>query len=73
MATVAERVQLDDITVQARQVRFGRALLTVFAAVFFTVGWVVGRAFLAVAWCAVAVKVGWQAGRAPGGLARTHQ
>lgn len=66
MTSIAERVQLDDITAQARQVRFGRLLLTFLAAVFFAIGWVTGRAFLALAWCGVAIRVGWQAGAARG-------
>jgi uncharacterized membrane protein YciS (DUF1049 family) len=71
VTTVAERIQLDDITAQARQVRFGRVLLTVLAAVFFAIGWAIGRVFLALVWCGVAVKVGWQAGAARGGPAQT--
>jgi uncharacterized membrane protein YciS (DUF1049 family) len=66
VTSIAERVQLDDITERAHQVRFGRMLLTVLAAVFFAIGWTVGRVFFALAWCGVAVKVGFQAGRAHG-------
>jgi uncharacterized membrane protein YciS (DUF1049 family) len=66
VTSIAERVQLDDITAQARQVRFGRLLLTVLAAVFFAIGWTFGRVFYGLAWCGVAVKVGFQAGRAHG-------
>jgi hypothetical protein len=66
VTTVAERVQLDDITAQAQQVRFGRMLATVLAAVFFAFGWAFGRVFYALAWCGVAVRVGFQAGRAHG-------
>jgi uncharacterized membrane protein len=66
VTTVADRVQLDEISVQAHQVHLGRALLTVFAAVFFAFGWAFGRVFYVLAWCGVAVKVGWQAGRAHG-------
>jgi hypothetical protein len=63
VTTITQRVALDQITREARQVRFGRVLLAVFAAVFFAVGWCAGRSVLAVAWCAVAVRVGWQEGR----------
>jgi hypothetical protein len=73
VTSIAERVQLDDITERAHQVRFGRVLLTVLAAVFFAIGWTAGRFFLALAWCGVAVKVGWQAGRSAGGPARTDR
>jgi hypothetical protein len=71
VTSIAERVP--EISEQAAQVRFSRLLLTVFAAVFFAIGWVAGRFFLAVAWCGVAVKVGWQAGRSAGGPARTDR
>ena len=60
---VLERVPVDRISVEARQVHVGRVLLTVFAALFFAVGWAAGKAVLAVAWCGVAVKVGWQEAR----------
>jgi hypothetical protein len=73
VTSIAERVPLDQITRQARDVRFGRVLLTVLAAVFFGIGWAVGRFFYALAWCAVAVRVGWQAGAARGGPARTDR
>jgi hypothetical protein len=63
VTTITQRMPLDEITRQARQVRFGRVLLTVLAAVFFGIGWLVARLFLAVAWCAVAVRTGWQEGR----------
>jgi hypothetical protein len=59
-------VPVDRISAEAHQVRFGRLLLTVFAAVFFAIGWTVGRVFFGLAWCGVAVKVGFQAGRAHG-------
>jgi hypothetical protein len=71
VAAITQRVPLDEITAQARQVRFGHLLLTMFAAVFFGLGWVAGRVFLGVVWCAVAVKVGYQAGAARGGPAGT--
>ena len=71
MTAITQRIELDEITAQARQVRFGRLLLTLFAALFFGLGWCAGRFFLGVAWCAIAVRVGWQAGAARGGPART--
>ena len=60
---VLERVPVDRINAQARDVHLGRVLLTVFAALFFAVGWTAAKAWLAVAWCGVAVKVGWQEAR----------
>jgi hypothetical protein len=61
--TVFERVPVDRINAEARQVHLGRLLLTVLAAFFFALGWVVAKTFLALAWCGVAVKVGWQEAR----------
>jgi hypothetical protein len=59
--TVAlERVSVQDITEQAKQVRIGQVLLTVFAAVLFAVGWIPAKLCLAVVWACLAVKVGWQ-------------
>lgn len=65
MTTVLERVPVDRITTQARQVRFGHTILTIIAAVFFSIGWVVAKVWLAIVWCAVAIQVGWQEARSP--------
>lgn len=65
MTAVLDRVPVDRITTQARDVRFGRTILTIIAAVFFSLGWVVAKVWLAVVWCAVAVKVGWAEARRP--------
>lgn len=75
MATaLLDRVPLDQITREARHVRPGRVVLAVIAGFLFGVGWLLARslglAWLAVAWCAVAVKIGWQAGKAHGGRSR---
>ena len=67
---VLERVPVDRISAQARDVHAGRVLLTVFAALFFGLGWLAAKAWLAVAWCAVAVKVGWQEARENGSTRR---
>lgn len=70
MATILARVPLAEINTQARDVHFGRTLLTVIAAVLFGAGWlaakVVAAVWLAVAWSAVAVKVGWHEARTGG-------
>jgi hypothetical protein len=67
MATVLERVPVDRIRAEARQIEFARTLLTLFAGLFFVIGWVAGRTWGAVAWSAAAVKVGWQEARKPPG------
>ena len=74
MTTLADRVPVDSITQQAREVKFGRAVLTLIAAVLFGLGWVTARAFaivwLAASWCWVAVREGWRASRGPSRGAR---
>lgn len=69
--TVLDRVPVERITAEARQVEFGRMLLTLIGAVFYAVGWVAAKVFgvlwFAAAWSATAVKVGWQDGRSPRG------
>jgi hypothetical protein len=68
VTAVLERVPVDRISLEARDVHAGRVLLTVFAALFFAVGWTVAKAWLTVAWCGVAVKVGWlEARKSTGG------
>jgi hypothetical protein len=67
MATVLQRVPVDRIEAEARQIQFVRTLLTLFAGFFFLVGWVVGKAWGAVAWSCAAIKVGWQEARKPPG------
>jgi hypothetical protein len=69
MTTVLERVPVDRISSQAREVRFGRTVLTLIAAVLYGIGWVAAMAFtvlwLALSWSATAVRVGWQEARTP--------
>jgi hypothetical protein len=63
MSDVLDRVPVDRITVEARQVRFGVTLLRIVAGVLYGIGWLTAKAFgavwLAVAWACVAVKLGW--------------
>ena len=67
--SVLDRVPVDQITEQAQQVRPGRAVLTVVAAVLFGIGWVTARVFavvwLSAMWCGVAVREGWRASHGP--------
>ena len=69
MTALTERIPLDEITAQAREVRPGRTLLTVVAAVLFGLGWVTARVFsvawLAAMWSGVAVREGWRASHGP--------
>lgn len=67
MTALTERIPLDGITAQAREVHFWRTVLTVIAALLFGLGWVMAKTFalvwLAFAWSAVAVREGWREGR----------
>ena len=71
---ILDRIPLDSITEQARQVRPGRVLLTLIAGALFGLGWATARAFavswLCACWCAVSVREGW---RASAGLSRRDQ
>jgi hypothetical protein len=62
-----ERVPVDSITEQARQVKFWRSVATVIAAILFGAGWLVAKAFgvtwFALVWCGCAVREGWRDGR----------
>jgi len=63
MATVLERVPVDRISAEARDVHIGRTLLTLLAGFFYVLGWLAGKLVGGVAWCFAAVKVGWQESR----------
>lgn len=54
---------LDRISVEVRRIHIGRVLLTMVAAVLYSLGWtartaIVGVGF-AVTWCVAAVRLGW--------------
>jgi hypothetical protein len=66
VTTILERVPVERISTEAREVHIGRTLLTIIAAFFFAIGWGAARVFLAVAWCGVAVRLGWQEARSGG-------
>jgi hypothetical protein len=76
MTAVLDRVPIDRISAEAREVHFGRTLLTIFAGVLYGIGWVaaktVGLVWRAVAWSAVAVKVGWLEARKGGRTDGSH-
>ena len=63
MAHVLDRVPVSRITDEAKQVRFGRTLLSVIGGLLYALGWITAKAFgvvwLAVVWAGVAVKIGW--------------
>lgn len=75
--SVLDRIPLDEITEQAREVKPGRALLTVVAGVLFGLGWIVAKVFgvawLGFTWSWVAVREGWRAAHGPSRSTRIAQ
>lgn len=71
MTAVLNRVPLDRISAEAREVHFGRLMLTIVAGILFGIGWLAAKSvallWRAVAWVAVAVKIGWMEARTAGG------
>jgi hypothetical protein len=64
MATrILERVPLDRIEGEARQVHLGRAILTLLVGIFWALGWLAGKATLAVGFAYAAAKVGFTEAR----------
>lgn len=57
---------VDRVNTEARDVHVGRLIAVAFAAIFFAVGWVLAKVWLAVAWTIAAVKVGWLEAGGPG-------
>lgn len=64
MTAVLDRVPVERIRSEASKLTFAATLLTLFALVFWVAGWLIGRAWAAVAWSVAAVKVGFADGRA---------
>lgn len=64
-----ERVPVERINEQAKQLRFWRTVGTVLAGLLWGLGWLAARscavAWLAVAWAVAAVRVGWADARRP--------
>lgn len=67
---ILERVPIEEINKQAREVSFTRTLLALLAALLYALGWgaakLVAVAWLAAAWSATAVRLGWQEARKGG-------
>lgn len=67
--SLLERVPVDEITAQAREIRFGYTILTFLAAIFYALGWITAKVFtalwLALTWSWTAIRIGWQEARMP--------
>jgi len=60
MSAALERVPLEDITAQAREVRFGETVLRLVVFLLICTGKAAGYAWLVPVWCALAVRQGWR-------------
>lgn len=64
---VLDRIPMERIGVEARDMHPAATLLTLIAALLYAVGWaaakVLGVIWLGLCWCAAAVKVGWSESR----------
>ena len=58
--TVLDRVDLEELSAQAREVRFGRTVLSLAAFLLIGLGKVLGYAWLVPVWCFLAVRAGWR-------------
>jgi hypothetical protein len=58
-----ERVPVDRITREAREVHFWRTVLTLVAGLFWLLGWSVGKMWLSMAFAITAVRLGWSDAR----------
>jgi len=73
VTAVLERVPLDRISNEARDVRFGETLLRLVLFLLVGMGKAAGYGWLVPVWCALAVREGWRevhpprAGRGPAG------
>jgi hypothetical protein len=54
------------VNAEAKEVHPGKLVLVAIASIFFAIGWVVAKLWLAVAWTIAAVKVGWFEAGGPG-------
>jgi hypothetical protein len=59
-ASLLDRIPVEDITAQARQVRFGETLLRLILFLLISLGKTAGYAWLVPVWCALAVREGWR-------------
>jgi len=66
MATrLADRLPLERIQSEARQVDLGRTLLTLLVGFFWLLGWLAGKLTLGIGFAYAATKVGYAEARAP--------
>lgn len=62
MSSLAETVPVDAIRGRAQEVRFSSVLTSVIAFLFFAPGWLLGRAWTGIVYCALAAQAGYWRG-----------
>lgn len=62
---MALTIPVERIDTEARKLDPVKVLLTVIATIPFVLGWLVGKAWLVLAWLLTAARVGWQEARTP--------
>jgi hypothetical protein len=60
MTAITERVDLEALSAQAREVRFGRSVLSLVAWALIMFGRLLGFMWLVPVWCFLAVRTGWR-------------
>jgi len=63
VTNLLDRVPLERVRAEARDVHLGRALLTLLVGVFWLLGWLAGKLTLAIGFAYAAAKVGFQEAR----------
>lgn len=63
MTVSLDRVPVDRISSEAREVRFGMTVLTIIAGLLYGLGWLFGKVFIvtwhALVWSWTAIRLGW--------------
>jgi hypothetical protein len=63
VTNLLDRVPVDRVSAEARQIHLGRVLLTLLIGLFWALGWLAGKATLAVGFAYAAAKVGFTEAR----------
>lgn len=59
---ITERIPVDQLAAEARQVQFSRVVLFLLFGFFWGIGWVAGRLWVGLVICAISVRRGWRDG-----------
>ena len=65
MTAVLDRIPIEKINAEAREINVGRIVLALLALIPFVLGWLCAAAVTAVGWTWTAFKAGWHEARPP--------